>query len=149
MINELQERLKTLKGRISRAKTLSQKKSIADDLHSLYTRLRDSFDGVYGKCITCNKIGQVKYMDNGHFMDRQHMATRWEEKNTNLQCKYKCNKWGQGEQAKHHIAINKKYGEGTAELLILKHKNPTKVRIACEWAIGYYLDKLEKMNNDR
>lgn len=142
MIDELQERLTTIKKKIPRHKTPKQKKAIADDLHSLHTRLRDSFDGMYGKCITCDSIKLVKDMDNGHFMSRSRIATRWQENNTHLQCKG-CNGFGGGKQYLHGVAIDKKYGVGTAEEIELQSRQIVKVKVKVEEAISYYMDKLD------
>jgi hypothetical protein len=52
-------------------------------------------------------------------MTRDKKPTRFHEQNSHAQCP-KCNdkRYGNGEQAKHHVYINKRYGSGTAEKLI-------------------------------
>lgn len=81
----------------------------ADRVFSIYIRERDR--GV--PCITCWKSWEENHQC-GHFMSRRHLATRWTEKNAHGQCP-KCNMWGAGEQYLHALAIEKKYGEWTAE----------------------------------
>ena len=56
-------------------------------------------------------------MDAGHFVVRQHKPTRWREDNVHPQCQ-RCNKYGSGEQAKHALFIDRRYGAGRAEYLI-------------------------------
>ena len=98
--------------------TLSSLKGKADKWFSIYIRLRDSDSNGYCRCITCGKAENWKYMDAGHFVQRQHLGTRYDEQNVNSQCKGCNNKnWNQGEQYRHGIAIDQKYGRGVAEYL--------------------------------
>jgi len=92
---------------------------IADAVFSKYIRLRDATtyvqteDGLSldaGPCITCNRIGPIKYMDCGHFITRGCKLTRFDERNAHLQCK-RCNGPMMGEQYKHSQAISNRYGE--------------------------------------
>lgn len=55
-------------------------------------------------------------MHCGHFMSRRFPATRWDEENCNAQCAG-CNMFGNGEQYKYGLAVDLKYGVGTAEKL--------------------------------
>ena len=75
---------------------------INDKWFSLYIRFRDAMefqkevpdaDISFGRCCTCGKIGQWKYMDCGHFIPKGRGGTsgvRWDERNAHLQCKL-CN----------------------------------------------------------
>ena len=117
----------------------------ADKYFSRYVRLRDSEvieEQFWGKCITCEKrfliafrdpvTGKLRFtnlVDNGHFVSRGYMATRYEEENCNLQCK-RCNKWLNGNLTKYRVALDEKYGDGTAEKLehmALENKGLTKL----------------------
>lgn len=116
----------------------------ADKWFSRYIRLRDSefieieeeVWGWYGTCITCTRSGMVAYLDpetakkrdtkdlrfikgwdNGHWIRRGNMITRYEEMNCNLQCKYRCNKWKSGEPEKHEVAIRAKFGDSVPDEL--------------------------------
>ena len=62
----------------------------ADDWFSRAVRLSASDKNGFGRCISCGKTKEVKYMDCGHFFSRKHKSTRWEHDNCALQCK-KCN----------------------------------------------------------
>lgn len=111
-LTKAQKEVRALKAQLPLAKptrkTLSELRNEADDWHSWYVRLRDcSFDGQQwtGTCITCSKTGVVAYLDpetakkrktravryttgwdNGHFVSRGHLITRFNEQNVNLQC---------------------------------------------------------------
>jgi len=89
-----------------------------DKLFSKFIRLRDANRQGICKCITCNRLFRWNEGDAGHYVQRDRLATRFDERNVNAQCTY-CNRFRSGEQYKHGIAINKKYGQGTAEKLIL------------------------------
>lgn len=89
------------------------------DMFSIYIRLRDADENGYVKCCTCGKMARWRGdgMQAGHFVGRQHWGTRYNEKNVNTQCSGCNGPYGAGQQAKHAIYIDKKYGKGTAELL--------------------------------
>ena len=94
-------------------------KAKADKEFSKFIRGRDTDSHTgWGFCCTCSTPTHYKGGDAGHFQPRQHLTTRYDEKNVHLQCK-KCNNkdWNQGEQYKHGKFIDKKYGEGTADEL--------------------------------
>jgi len=48
-------------------------------------------------------------LDNGHFIGREWLSDRWNEKNCRPQCKA-CNNWGQGEGAKFKKYLIGEYG---------------------------------------
>jgi len=91
-----------------------------DRAFSKFIRLRDSDNGVC-QCVTCHKFVDIKKIHCGHFMTRNCMSTRWDEKNCNAQCNG-CNTFRDGRQWEHGEAIDKKYGPGTAEKLNIKSK---------------------------
>ena len=97
----------------SRTKTLAMEK--ADRYFSKFIRLRDKGQ----RCITCGKWSDE--MDAGHFITRDKQCTRYDEQNVNAQCQ-ECNRFKGGRQYEHGIAIDKKYGAGTAEKLLMKSR---------------------------
>ena len=105
-------------------KTTSIKKyqKLCDDIFSLFTRLRDSDENGYGNCFTCNRLGHFIKMDCGHFIKRQYLPTRYDEKNCNMQCK-PCNHFEQGLNEVYEKRINEKYGAETTKTLMIKKWN--------------------------
>lgn len=89
----------------------------ADRYFSEYIRLRDADSSGMVRCITCEKIVAWNDCDAGHFIDRSHKATRYDERNVNAQCKT-CNRFQSGRQYEHGKAIDLKYGDGTADELL-------------------------------
>ena len=92
------------------------KKTNADKWFSIFVRLRDASESGYASCCTCGIVDHWKNMDAGHFQDRGKPMTRFNEKNSHIQCKA-CNRFKNGEQYKHALYIDYKYGEGTASVL--------------------------------
>jgi len=86
------------------------KTSKADKYFSLFIRLRDSDENGIGKCCTCSRYGLAKKFHNGHYIKRQHEASRFSEINCNMQCPT-CNKWEQGNDVEYRRFLVEKYGE--------------------------------------
>lgn len=83
-----------------------------DGLISRFVRERD------GECITC---GSTYNLQCGHFMGRTAMSTRFDERNCNAQC-MACNSNDHGDMDAYKYRIDEKWGEGTADELLLLSK---------------------------
>ena len=83
-----------------------------------YIRARDT----PGTCCTCGKWLEYEGSECGHFITRDKIAVRWDERNAHAQCK-RCNHHGKGEQHKHSIHVDKVHGGGTAQLLLWKSQH--------------------------
>jgi len=117
-----------------------------DAIFSKYIRLRDADESGMCKCITCGEKFFWKKGDAGHFISRDRIATRWDQRNVNAQCP-RCNRFRGGEQYLHGIAIDRIHGKGTAELLKnLSLVRGTKINILwLENEIEIYKDKLKEL----
>lgn len=93
-------------------------KSLVRKLDTLWSKIIRTRDcpGGFGKCITCGRIKPYSEMDCGHYVGREHWATRWNEKNCHAQCRY-CNRMQEGNKGIYAREIDKRYGAGTAEML--------------------------------
>ena len=96
-----------------------------DRVFSLFIRLRDANNG-YVSCISCGKIVDWKLSDCGHYVNRKHMALRFDEKNCNAQCR-SCNRFDEGNSQGYRRGLIKKYGEKEVELLEIKKFNISKL----------------------
>lgn len=82
-------------------------------------------------CITCGVQREVKSMHAGHFMSRSCYSTRWlhvpEEGLVNVlpQCP-KCNLYDSNQNYKYGLALDAKYGKGTAERIYNMSKETKK-----------------------
>jgi len=91
------------------------------DVFSLFIRLRDSdADGV-AKCFTCNRRAHYKKMHCGHGVPRHYLATKFNEKNNNIQCRT-CNGPEGGAREVYKAEMDKLYGQGTWDLMILNSR---------------------------
>lgn len=107
---------------------MKSRKSIVtrlDKEFSLYIRQRQSVNGT-ATCFTCGKRDHWRNMDCGHFMSRKHYATRWDEKNCQVQCKY-CNIFRHGEQFVFGENLDRVYGEGTSHQLLQESRTVVKL----------------------
>ena len=130
-------------------KTVSKLKKELDSWFSKYIRLRDATDMGVAQCFTCGKIDHYKKLQNGHFQSRRYNATRWDNKNCQVQC-VKCNMFGQGEQYKFGMYLDAKYGLGTSEELEILSKQPFKIsRIDYVNYISYYKDIVNKIKKEK
>jgi 5-methylcytosine-specific restriction endonuclease McrA len=110
--------------------TLSKLKKELDRVFSIFIRERDSSEYGIGKCVTCGLTKHWREMDAGHYVPRQDLATRWDEKNVHIQCK-KCNGFRGGEPEKMAAYIDAYYGSGESEEL--KAKSKDKFRPSRDW----------------
>jgi hypothetical protein len=69
--------------------TTGKAMGLADKYFSRFIRLYFSFNGSC-TCYTCGTIKPILEVDNGHYMKREHKATRFELNNARPQCK-NCN----------------------------------------------------------
>lgn len=90
-------------------------------------RLFDPYDRM-GECYTCGKIGDVKYMDAGHFKSRDiggSSGLYFDERAIRLQCK-QCNAHRQGCPTEFREGLVKEYGEATVIELEQLHRLPSR-----------------------
>lgn len=104
--------------------TILKKKAIASFNRAIKYRDSELIDGAWVfTCITCpRKVlfrdAEGRFYKNahaGHFMPCHKENTRFDEENVNGQCG-SCNH-NQGEQYKYGLALELKYGDGTADKL--------------------------------
>lgn len=88
---------------------------------SIYIRTRDADENGMCKCFTCGFVNHWKKMDCGHGIPRQYKSTKYDEKNNQVQCK-RCNGFEGGKREVFKVEMDKKYGPGTWDLMVLKSK---------------------------
>ena len=130
-------------------KTISKLKKELDKYFSLYIRLRDANEYGMVQCFTSGRVYHYKNIHAGHFMSRRHLATRWCEFNVSAQSAAD-NLFGQGEQYKFGLALDHKYGEGTAEELQIKSRQTFKMtRVDYEEKITYYKSAVKNLKEEK
>jgi len=119
-------------------KTLVKK---LDAVFSEYIRRRYAKNDI-AECVTCGKKDHYKKLQAGHFMSRKHYATRWDERNVEVQC-YACNVMRYGEQYK----FSKYLGEELADELLALSRTTVKISdYELQEMIQIYVDKVKDIN---
>ena len=118
-------------------------------IYSKYIRLRDSDgEGIY-KCFTCSKRAHWKEADAGHGIGRQYKATKYDERNVHAQCG-RCNRFEQGNQAIYKEEVEKRYGKGTWDELVIKSKQVCKRgKFEIEVMEQYYKKEVERLLKEK
>ena len=126
--------------------TISKLKKKLDKIFSEYIRRRYANHDNTVSCFTCLVVKHWKEQQAGHFQSRRHLATRWDEKNVQVQC-IKCNMFNQGEQYKFGYYLDNTYGDGTSKELEQRAKTIVKLtRVDYEEAIEFYKRKLDELD---
>ncbi len=120
-----------------KVKSISKLKKELDAVFSKFIRQRDG-----GQCYTCSKKDDPKYMQNGHFVPRQYLAVRYDERNCHCQC-YACNMLYNGQPSLYAINLVRDYGVGIIKELEAKRHVITKLSpVWYEEKIAEYTSRL-------
>lgn len=87
-----------------------------DEVFSKYIRLKHSDERGYCRCISCGKIVFWKEIQNGHYMSRRYLSTRFAEDNCRPQC-VACNMFNQGNIQMYRRGLVKEIGEQRVDLI--------------------------------
>lgn len=120
---------------------------------SEYIRLRDADKFGYITCITCGKRHYwegTRQVNAGHFISRRFNSTKYDERNCSAQC-VNCNKYNDGKQYEHSIAIDKKFGQGTAQELYLKSKQFSRAlnKFEIDTMTKHYKEQIAKLKKEK
>lgn len=140
-------RKKSTKKRQPNRNTLIKK---LDEVFSKFIRLRDSDANGYCRCISCGRVHYWKDIQNGHYMSRRYLSTRFDEMNCNAQC-VACNIFNQGNIQMYRQNLIKKIGEKNVDYLEYKAKGITK-KWSCfelEQLIKYYSVLVKKLSEEK
>ena len=119
-------------------------KAKLDKVFSEYIRKRDTNNGVF-RCISCGKLLPYEQADCGHYINRKHMATRFDEMNCNAQCR-SCNRFDEGNMQGYRRGLVAEYGE--QKVLILESKKNTTRKYSdfeYEVLIKHYKEEIKKL----
>jgi hypothetical protein len=122
--------------------SFKQLKKKLDAVFSQWIRLKDSTSDGLAVCVSCHAVKSWKEQQCGHYVSRTYLATRWDERNSAVQC-MPCNVWKRGNYPAYTLYMLRKYGqEVIEELEALRHK-PFKVTAAdLEEKIEYFNRKV-------
>lgn len=124
-------------------------KAKLDKEFSLFIRFRDCMPNGYFRCISCDEMKPFEQADNGHYINRQHMNTRYDEVNCNAQCR-RCNRFQEGNMQGYRQGLIKKYGEQRVILLEAKKNIPRQyTEFEYEQLIKYYKAKANELKKEK
>lgn len=133
-----------MKKKPKKIRSLGKLKKDFDSVFSKYVRQRYSKNGLV-QCVTCGVWKKIKEMQNGHYVSRTYLSTRFDEKNCHPQC-VSCNVFKDGNLDEYSLWLIGTYGEGILEELNKKKWESKKYsRLEYEMFIKIYKDKLKKL----
>lgn len=136
------------RGRISRkpkTKSIGWFKKKLDHSFSQWIRIKDAVNGV-ATCVTCGAKAHWKKMQNGHYIPRSHMSTRYDEQNCHVQC-VADNMFKNGAMDEYALFLVSKYGEDILEELNKRKHTIRQIRIPeYEELIKLYDAKVKELN---
>jgi hypothetical protein len=127
-----------------KVKSISKLKKKLDAIFSKYIRLKYAKDG-YVQCYTCSVCKPVSEMQNGHWIPRNNVATRFSEENCRPQC-VGCNMFNKGRPDVFAVNLLK---EGI-DIVALEQTKYRVFKIDWVWyeeKIEHYTDLVEQMQN--
>ena len=119
------------------------------DVFSIFIRLRDSDSQGVCKCFTCGALKHWTKGDCGHGIPRQHKATKFSEMNNHFQCKG-CNGFEGGAREKYKEAMDKKYGAGTWDKILVASKQSVHwTATVLQNNITYYTAEVARLKEEK
>lgn len=97
-----------------------------DRVFSLWVRKSKADDNGYVSCVSCGTTKLWKELQAGHFISRNILATRWDERNVNPQCKG-CNLFQKGNYPGYARWLIKTYGSNIIEDLFAQKNKVKKI----------------------
>lgn len=128
----------------TKEKSLQVLENELDDIFSEFIRLRDQKSGfVY--CFICGAKVPWRQSQNGHFIPRAHMPTRYSEINCNAICEG-CNCFDKDHEKQYRYAMIAKYGIDEVERLeSQKHGLQKFMRFEIQEMIDHYKIEVSKL----
>lgn len=99
-----------------------------DAVFSQWVRRSNADEFGMAHCVTCNARKHYKELHAGHCFSRKKFSVRFSEMNVFPQCP-RCNLYGQGEQLLFTRFLDSKFGEGTAERLLIESNQMRKYSV--------------------
>lgn len=121
--------------------SLSWWKKKADTVYSRLIRLRYADKNGYVKCFTCGVKKPWKEMQNGHYIPRNYLSTRFEDANCRPQC-FSCNVCKSGNYDEYAYRLVKENGEN-----ILQYLNSRK-NMAIKYKIYDYQEMIDQWTDE-
>ena len=122
---------------------------LLDRIFSVYIRLKYANQFGFCRCITCGEMMSWIRIQNGHYIDRRHIATRYDERNCHPQCS-RCNIGLRGNHEKYKRAILSEYGVKVLEELESGKRSIEKLTAADYLGkIAYYKGEVKRLRKEK
>ncbi len=138
------------KKKVSKSSNKSAMVKELDKWFSYYIRLKHSDANGYCRCISCGKMYFWKNIQNGHYMSRRYMSTRFSEDNCRPQG-VECNIFNQGAIQMYRRALVKEIGEQRVDLVEVRARQERK-----NWSVfelkqlaEYYKKEVQKLLTEK
>lgn len=123
-------------------------KTKLDRVFSEFIRLRDADINGMVKCISCTRMIHWNEADAGHYINRKHMSTRWDEHNVNGQCRA-CNRFDEGNIPMYHLGLQRKYDVDTPLKLLAKKNSTVKIgQFEIDCLTKHYKQEVKKLKKN-
>lgn len=122
-------------GKKQKKLSISKLKKELDRVFSIYIRTKYTNYQGYVQCYTCPKLMLFKESQNGHFVPRQYLATRFDERNCRPQC-YACNMLYNGQPSTFALKLEQETPGIVQELDRLRH-------VTIKWYPYDYQEKID------
>lgn len=117
-----------------------------DSVFSQYIRQKYAVEGMTA-CVTCGIVKRWQEQQNGHYMSRGHLPTRWSEDNCAPQC-YACNVLRKGHYVEYSLWMIDTYGVEKLEELKKRANSGVKITtIEIREMIDKYTLLIKSMSN--
>lgn len=125
-------------------------KAKLDKVFSQYIRLRDMIGNTRTfQCISCGRILPINQADCGHYINRQHMATRFSELNCNAQCR-SCNRFDEGNMQGYRRNLVWRHGENQVLILeSMKHEIHKYTDFEYKVLIEHYQKEIKRLLKEK
>ncbi len=120
--------------------TITKLKKKLDALVSEFVRRRGADDQGMSKCVSCGRVEAWSALQNGHYVSRSHLNTRWDLRNCHVQC-VACNVFKNGNYPAYTLYLLDCYGEKWLQKLV---NDGAKIR---KWTIQDLQNEIEKFKS--
>ncbi len=110
---------------LKRKITVTSLKKGADAVFSRFIRQKYADNEGLVTCYTCEYKNQWKKLQNGHFVSRYYLNTRYDERNCRPQC-FTCNMYRNGMTPNFAVKLKEELGDGIVEELFTKARELVK-----------------------
>ena len=126
-------------------RSLKSLKAELDRVFSVYVRRRGADSEGFNTCVSCGSREHWKRLQAGHYVRRQHLATRWYSDNAWPQC-FACNVWRRGNYAAYSAWLIDRHIDPRT-LVNLSRQPYLPKRSDFEELLNHYKKQLDNLHN--